>query len=404
LQTQSGDRAGARKAFQEGVAVAEAIEDTVAKINALINVGIPLAAARDRPAARKAFQLARKAADTVTDETEKTTRIGWVASGQARAGLVKEALKTAADLTDESAQREAYHQIAVAQARAKDFKTALKTAQKIGTLGDAQNHTTDRARQWIAWYQAESGDLKGALATAATLTHDGVKAATLANIAVAQAGKKDRRAALKTLQQALAAADRIDKGTEKDQQLQTIAAAQVQVGDLDGARKTTEAIRDDGFKALALATLAAAQAKGKDVQAARRTIRVALFLLERTKDDESGGNRAGRRRPGGRRPGRVNGEERGFHTMSGQNQWMARIEIVKAQLHMQDFKGALATTRGLQWKKFQGPLFRRIAQAQAAAGKDKDALAWAAELESPYAHALALLGVAAGSSSDAGAK
>jgi RNA polymerase sigma factor (sigma-70 family) len=404
LQTQSGDRAGARKAFQEGVAVAEAIEDTDARINTLISVGIALAAAKDRPAARKAFQLARKAADTLTSETNKISRIGWIAFGQARAGLVKEALKTATDLTDESAQREAYHQIAVAQARAGDFKAALQTAKKISTLGDTQNRTTDTARVWIAWYQAESGDLKGALATAATLTHDGVKAATLANIAVAQAGKKDRRAALKTLQQALAAADRIDKGTEKEQQLQTIAAAQVQVGDLDGARKTADAIKDDGFKALALATLAVAQAKGKKVKAARGTIRAALFLLEQSKDDESGGNRAGRRRPGGRRRGRANGEERGFHTMSGQNQWMARMEIVKAQLHMQDFKGALETTRGLQWKKFQAPLFRRIAQAQAAAGQDKDALAWVAQLESPYAHALALLGVATGSSPAAGAK
>jgi RNA polymerase sigma factor (sigma-70 family) len=381
LQTQCGDQRAAQKSFQQGVAAAKAIKDTEARLGSLLNIGLRLAEAKDRAAARKAFQLARAAADTVANETDKEYRISWVASFQANAGLVKEALKTAADLSEENARRWAYRDIAMAQARAGDVKTALQTAQKVSRLGDVQNECTDQVLAGIATAQAETGDLKGALETAAAMTNDWWKAVAYAGIAEAQAKAKDRRAALKTLELALASAHRIERGTRKEQQLQHIASAQVKVGDLKGARQTARAIADDSFKALVLGTIAAAQAKGKDFKAARRTIRETLQTLERVKIAEGAG----------------------YSTAVG-NHWFAREEVVKAHLQAKDFKAALETARGLKYEAGQIQLFHRIARAQAAAGQEHEALTWAAKLKPPYARAMALLGVAAGSSSGAGAK
>jgi tetratricopeptide (TPR) repeat protein len=370
FQTQCGDRMAAQKSFQEGVAAAKTIKDKEAKINSLLNIGLRLAEAKDRPAARKAFQLARTAADTFANAADKDCRISWVASFQANAGLVQAALKTAADLADENAQREAYSAIATAQARAGDVKAALQTAQKISGLGDVQKHTTDLTLMGIAHIQAQTGDVKGALATTATLTNDWVKALNYAGLAMHQAAK-DRPGALKTLEVALACAHRIEPGTIKEQGMQNILRAQVKVGDLKGARQTTQEIGDDGFKALALATIAAGQAKEKDFKGARQTIRETFRILERVKVVEGAG-----------------------YSNAVEKQLLAREEVVKAQLDAQDFKGALETARGLKHEGGQAMLFRRIAKVQAEAGLEKDALDWATQLKSPYARAMAFLGVA----------
>jgi RNA polymerase sigma factor (sigma-70 family) len=373
VQLECGDRPGARKTFEEGVAAANAIKDTDARINALNNIAFRLAEANDRPAAQKAFLLALEAARSVPDATDREFRISWVASRQAWAGMVKEAFQTLDAITDPNAQRQVYRDIAVAQARAGDVKAALETVQRIPGPDNIRNNMASMALQDIAEAQARAGDVKGALATAEMISEDYAKAHAFAAIAAAR-GKKERPKD-RTIEKALAAAKAMEPGLARDGRLHQIAASQVKAGDLDGALQVADTIRDHGYKALALGTIAAGQARAKNAKAARQTITRALQALSHV-------------------PNEPDKDE--WRTVDPQNQWGTRIEIVNALLELGDIKAALEVLRPFKQTQAQALLYRRIAQAQAESGKDKETRQWAANLKSPYARSYALVGMANG--------
>ncbi len=139
--------------------------------------------------------------------------------------------------------------IAAALARAGDIAGGLALVREIGK-------DVDKPFQIICW-----SELPRALVEVA---REQAKAGALA-------------AAIETLREARSAAlERTQKDSLSSDRVRTIAEAQVELGDLAGAKISAAAIEtDDVEKALALAALARGQAKAGDRQAASDTLREA---------------------------------------------------------------------------------------------------------------------------------
>jgi RNA polymerase sigma factor (sigma-70 family) len=364
-----GDRAACRKALRDGLAAAQAVKNAEMRFITLNNIGLRLGQAGDLPAARKAFALALKAVNGTAQ------RFVDVVQFQAQCGMIRDARKTADRIKDAEILRNASHYVAVALANKGDIQGAQKLARLIGSNPEGAPAVTAppyAVTQAIAAAQARAGDVKAALKTAGTISFPIEKVNALAAVAEGLAKKKPREA-LKTLKKAVAL---VKAGSgNADFEVVGLAARQAELGDKTGALKTAELVKNDGTKAWALARVASALAN-KDVRAAQGILPSALRLLARIE----------------------NAPIRGQRSADQQNQCYARTEIVEVQVRAGKFRAALDTARALDERNGKEILLRRIARAQAAAGKVRDARAWIGKLKSPYLKAFALIGVAEGDS------
>jgi RNA polymerase sigma factor (sigma-70 family) len=170
--------------------------------------------------------------------------------------------------------------IAVLHARAGQRDAARRTLRKA-LHAEARDVGQDRAqhrdnRLWIiAEYQAEAGDVKGALKTIEGVSEINQTAA-LRHVALAQARRGDITGALATVGTMQPVRD-VDPF--RDEALRHIAILQADAGDIKGALRTAEGLDGMADKALALAAIVRGQVKAGDRRGAAALVEQILKIM-----------------------------------------------------------------------------------------------------------------------------
>jgi tetratricopeptide (TPR) repeat protein len=162
------------------------IESDLAKANVLMRMGGNRMKAGKPSEAREMLLAASKAAQRVVPsmgkgrgptQTAKATMLSFIAREQAKAGDVKEALRTANTIPTDQEMDDALAGIAPAQAEAGDPKGALETVARIRDETSSADALED-----LAQFLARTGHEKDALALAAKQTSPAVKARALLGV------------------------------------------------------------------------------------------------------------------------------------------------------------------------------------------------------------------------------
>jgi RNA polymerase sigma factor (sigma-70 family) len=391
--------------LKEAAATAGDIEDKQWKAWTFQNLGEVQAKAGDKAAAARGYQEAIRAAKEIKEDAQVHHTIGWIAVSQVKTGDVKGGLETARAIEDDAGRDYALAAVAVAQVQAGDVKGALQTAEDVSFDKKAWVHSA------IAWAHAAAGNIKEARAAAAKAGDD---PPMLGAIAAAQVRAKDREGAKKTVQEILKiagdlpegvagtgedgsrraaafgaaarvlaemgdvrearqAADALKEPRWQSNALRNIATAQVNAGDLKGALQTAEAIEEEYQKGEAHNEVVTAQVRSGDLEAGRKTAesiksaywRVAA-LAEIAKGEAKAGDRAA----------------------AAKTFQKAVEETGKEAGNVRDEEPGLGGLRN-------GSLCL-IVRAQAEAGQERDAYAWAVKQSSPLLKAKALIEIAHG--------
>ena len=174
-----GDKSGA-------LVTAAAIEADLEKADALMQMGVNRLTAGKPTEAREMLLAPSQAAQRVVPamrrggwppQSAKAATLGFIAREQAKAGDVKEALRTANTIPTDQAMDEALAGIAPAEAEAGDLKGALETVARI--RGETSKAA---ALDDLAQVLARAGHEKDALALAARQTSPAVKARALLGV------------------------------------------------------------------------------------------------------------------------------------------------------------------------------------------------------------------------------
>ena len=275
-----------------------------------------------------------------------------LASAQAKAGNIKEALATTRSI-DKNFRHDALRDIALAQAEAGDMRSARDTFAAM--LSVAQINDSTFLRPWsvrnIASAQAEAGDIDGALATARSIDDELILSWTLDDIAVEQMATGDEQSARDTLAVALSVARKIDDKKERVSALSFVAAAHAKTGNTQSARdilatalSVARNIDVAFYRASALHRIALAQAEAGDAQSAQGTFAAMLSVAQMVDD-----------------------EFNSYHLDS------ALRGIVSVQAQTGDMDGAFATARGIDNVESRAGALHDIASAQAQAGDKQSA-------------------------------
>lgn len=316
---------------------AETIEDKQWKAWTLQAIGEQMAKSGSWRAAPKTFQAAIEAAkeikDPQRDDGGAASRhtLTWIAVAQAEAGDLKSALATLEGIAEDGDRDYGMAALACAQARAKDFKGAEETAEKVSF------DRKDWVRTALVTSLAEVGKLKEAAQIVEKIGSDPDKAKALASLASGQVKAKDRAAAKKSLQEARQIADRIEEdknSTARSDACRYVAEVQAEMGDVEEARRIAGTIAKEQWKNIALRSIVSVQAKAGDIQGAIKTSETIEQEYEK-------------------------GE--------------AMKEILTAQLRSVDLKGGLQTAAAIKSVYWRVVALGEIAKAQAKAGHRKAA-------------------------------
>ena len=241
----------------------------------------PLDRSFDRSMAYEAIAVARAAAGDVAgarkvaaltnDPRDQARAESRMARARLRAGDVAGAIAIADGITDPTERDFAYNAIATVQAAAGDVAAAKATAAKIGWASERAE-----ALAAVAVAQARAGDAPGAHETAAAAREAAAdedvsrdRAELFARIGTALGLASDAEGGKACFAEARAAADKLDAKLTYDACVRSglmakIVSAQAEVGDLDAARATMEAMDGTGYdadKAEACRAIAAAEVR-----------------------------------------------------------------------------------------------------------------------------------------------
>jgi RNA polymerase sigma factor (sigma-70 family) len=257
-----------RLVLGQSLEAANAIKEDPSKIHVLVPIALIQERAGDRAGALQTLDQALGVAGRLAKDPSLTMALHWISTAQVQIGDSKGALR-AAELVPYARQKNhLLFLIASKQAEAGAIADALKTAE---AMTDDQK---DSALEAIACAHARKGDLKAALQIADQLKHQPLsRAGALEEIALAQAKAGDRAAAAASLQEAL----RLDETTLAEEDARSrararIAIARAQIGDVAGALETAAALRVEDDKVQALQGIAVEQVKAGDLKSARKTI------------------------------------------------------------------------------------------------------------------------------------
>ena len=255
---------GAAHDFQGALATAKRIRKRLYRVWALTGIARYQTEAGDARGAVRSIGQALAVAEQMEDESDRSWALASIAEAQAGAGdaggaarTIERALATAARIEDEGGRNWRFAAIAQVQAKTGDFKGALATARRIK---DEENRA--KALADIAWARAKTGDISEALTTARRIVGEKFRVYALAGIAEVQAKAGDAGGAARTIEQASAAATRIEDESVK-WALWRIAKAQAKRGNSQGALATAQRIADEMLRASAFTNIAKVQIKGK---------------------------------------------------------------------------------------------------------------------------------------------
>jgi hypothetical protein len=203
------------------------------------------------------------------------------------AAIFDRALATAATISGPGQHIDALQRIAESRAAFGDQPGAIATWNEavriVAEIGDPEVRGANL--QWIVEGRAAAGDLSGALATLEGIEGSSARTQALIAIASAQAIAGDRSDAKTNLREALNEAKRLDPSAERDRVLHDIAIAQAeQVGDIDGALWTVEAVNATESVAEIRVRIAVAQKKSGADAAATASLQAALSAADAVAD------------------------------------------------------------------------------------------------------------------------
>jgi len=286
-QAEIGDVAAA-------VATANRITDSGAKSSVLIDVAGAQAAAG-------ALDQAVKTAESISNSIQQGAAFGRIARAQAAAGDLPGMFATL-QRTDEQQRAWTLGDVASDRANEKQFSTALQVAHRIDEFW-----TRNEAIVEIAVQQRLSGDLRGALETAALIELPGSRATVQADIARDQNHAGDNAGARQTIAEARKALYDVKGAEELAAAALSVARAQGEVGDkasaielLKGSRLGLRDINPGDYDYperlfLTVAEFAAVQAALGDVEGAKDTATILsapgssemMFMLARIAEGQA---------------------------------------------------------------------------------------------------------------------
>ncbi len=232
-----------------------------------------------------------------TDQFHGFVLFVWeVAVAQLEAGNIGALLKTARTAKDAGYGRWFFGpagflwgDLARSQVAAVEIVASFRTAKDM-SRGWARD--LDHALRDIVAVQVNLGDIAAALTTVEGIDAAEDRAVAYTHIAKAQAKSGDREVARKAFGAAFEAAQGMENGFNRVKALRDILGAQVEVGDVAGARKVAETIVAENAEPLdsdflsvwVSARIATAQAKSGDRETARKTFAAALKTAQGMKD------------------------------------------------------------------------------------------------------------------------
>ena len=372
--------------------------------------------------ARATLDKELAAVDASDDEQSRDDGIYRLLHTQLTLGDYKGALRQAARYTGQrSNYRAALLQDIMRYRKATDARPSKEVARRALELSREITYPYPRAQAQseIAAALARAGDIAGGLAVVREIGKDVDKPfqiirsselpRALVEVSREQAQAGALAAAIETLREARSAAlERTQKDSLSSERVRTIAEAQVEVGDLAGAKISAAAIEtDDVEKALALAALARGQAKAGDRQAANATLREAharAQAIRAPRADLIGDNPTANAfrvlREIALAEAETGDAKAALATVAGHgnNVWRSPLlaDIALIQANKRDAAGALATAASIPDAMLRAEAYRSIAAHLARSGDASAALDWATRLEAPTARAFALIGITEG--------
>jgi len=310
-------------------------------------------------------------------------------------GDVEAALSSAKGIKDTRTKDEALKQIAKVQAGSGQYAAAFQTAD-LAEMEATKTYITFA----IAVEQVWAGQLQEAQETATAIKQKPLYIAFLARLGEAQSEAGDQAGAKKTIEVAQQAASLI-KGSDDEWNhdgfaLKQITAAQTRIGDLDGAVKTANRVRNSRNKDLSLIRISEIQIQKGDFKGALETA-----------EGLSDGNREYvleniglAQTQAGDIPGALQTAEL---IQNDYNKTSVLDEIAVAQAKSGDWASATATYD--KARTYYSPYFPMVyreegliemTEAQAARGEVQEAYQWALNHKSRKVRVLALIGVARG--------
>jgi hypothetical protein len=315
-----------------------------------------------KPAAKESISVQSvlaesiKRAQDIADPPQKSAALAKIIEVQIKLGRLADAHQTIWLIPSSEDRARAFSQVAFAEAEAGKLDAAFATAD-LATRGEAtglkvplseqqQRDYKNMVLRGIAAARAAAGDVEGVRrAESAAILSGDIANKFLHEIARAQVKSGDIAAAEKSFAEYIRSMP--DSGASTDaasQAAASVAAAQLEFGDLTGVLSSAARVRDGAAQATILAGAAKAQAEHGDRAAATATIAKALAAAQAYRD------------------------------LYGYDKSRAFLEIARAQSALGDFHGAQDTTRQVSDGFTKNQAFTAIAIAQARAGDVSGAL------------------------------
>jgi len=296
-QAEAGNRNTANQTFTEAFSMIEQIENTGARVHALESITAALIRIGDHAAAYRTFARAARTAQQIESAEAMATALQAIAAAQVQAGDREAARRTRVEasywaqrienVTDQVSTLQA---IAVAQAQAGDeeaayhtFATAVVAAERIELQSSRIVPLLNLAKA-----QADAGAFGQAIATASHFGCLQPMVSAFQTIAMAQVQAGDQEGARATIAQAIGWVKSEDPRFPLLSERAEIAVVQARTGDHDGARATiAQAItmieqQKPEERAYYLEKIATAQAQIGDRDGAHRTFTKASMMAERS--------------------------------------------------------------------------------------------------------------------------
>jgi RNA polymerase sigma factor (sigma-70 family) len=373
--------------------------------------------------ARAALDKELAAVDAIDNEQLRDGGIYQLLGTQLTLGDYDGALRQAARYSGQrSNYRAALLQDTMRHIKPTDARTSKELARRALELSRDVSYPYPRAQAQveIAAALARAGDIAGAFAVVREIGNEGDKPTltlirsselprALIEIAREQAKAGARTAAIETLAEARSTAlERTPVDSLSSERVRRVAEAQVEVGELAGAKLSAEAIESDDVEmGLALAALARGQAKAGDRQAASATLREAhahAQAIQAPRANSIGDSPTANANRVFREIALAEAEtgdaKTALATVAGRgtSDWRSPIlaDVSLIQARQGDAAGALATAASIPDATRAAEAYRSIAAQQAQSGDASAAVEWVTRLKAPTARAFALIGITEG--------
>jgi tetratricopeptide (TPR) repeat protein len=411
-----GDRVSAAALFKQAIQAADDVADPQQRAFALEEIAIAEAESNDPAAAIATVRRAFAVANDIRDDHQRNFTKMYLVRTYARAGDVDAALQVAGEFPSSSFYKARALSLILGGMNHGDPQTLKKFLPRVLEMVAAipEPGTQATCLQGIAEELADAGDI-AACETVTDILHNGAQqfgpqngpghnfvhseALALSALAKAQAKVGRNQAAAKNFEKAVELAEQMPPEGEalRRGRLGQIARDRALAGDVDGAIRTAEPLKD-----AAPLDIAMAQAKAGRRERARLWFREAIQTANQTKSRNAAGGSASK--PSQTlRPIAYAQARAGFTSDAIQTANMiddpkskdGALALIAATMAKQgETKPALRLVERIHDEAAKSQALRDVAEGQTHAGDFRGAVEWAKSLSTPAARANAFLGIA----------